>query len=178
MNEDKLIERADAPTDGRIATLYGLIRSIADFPKPFANDIAARAANNNAVPPDLSLMTKARHEGPAYVYSLLSGYQEQPAELVKKFPDAKTPSGLHYNPYFANLNIAMPAPLTDGGVTYGDGTKATVDQQAKDVAAFLTWTAEPKLEKRKQTGLAVLGFLIAATVLAYLSKKNIWANAH
>jgi ubiquinol-cytochrome c reductase cytochrome c1 subunit len=129
-------------------------------------------------PPDLSLITKSRHGGAAYVHSLLLGYQNQPAELLKKFPDAKTPEGLFYNPYFANLNIAMPAPLTDGGVTYGDGTKATVDQQAKDVAAFLTWTAEPKLEKRKQTGLAVLGFLLAATVLAYLSKKNIWANAH
>ncbi|WP_225205557.1 cytochrome c1 [Novosphingobium huizhouense] len=129
-------------------------------------------------PPDLSLITKARHEGPEYVYSLLTGYTDQPAELLKKFPDAKTPEGLHYNPYFANLNIAMPAPLTDGQVTYADGTKATVDQEAKDVAAFLTWTAEPKLEKRKQTGWAVLGFLLAATVLAYLAKKNVWANAH
>ena len=129
-------------------------------------------------PPDLSLITKARHDGPAYVYSLLTGYTEQPAELLKKFPDAKTPEGLHYNPYFPNLNLAMPAPLTDGGVTYADGTKATVDQQAKDIAAFLTWTAEPKLDKRKQTGWAVLGFLLAATVLAYLAKKNVWAGAH
>ena len=128
-------------------------------------------------PPDLSLITKARHEGPAYVYSLLTGYQDQPAELLKKFPDAKTPEGLHYNPYFANLNLAMPAPLTgDGQVTYSDGTPATVDQMSKDVAAFLTWTAEPKLDKRKQTGWAVLGFLLAATVLAYLSKKQVWSN--
>ncbi|WP_430323946.1 cytochrome c1, partial [Salmonella enterica] len=95
------------------------------------------------------LITKARHEGPEYVYSLLTGYAEQPAELLKKYPDAKTPDGLYYNPYFANLNIAMPAPLTtDGQVTYADGTKASVDQMAQDVAAFLTWTAEPKLEKR------------------------------
>jgi ubiquinol-cytochrome c reductase cytochrome c1 subunit len=147
------------------------------FPKPFANDIAARAANNNAVPPDLSLMTKARHEGPAYVYSLLTGYQNQPAELLKRFPDAKTGAGLHYNPYFANLNLAMAPPLTaEGQVSYGDGTKATVDQMSKDVAAFLVWTAEPKLDKRKQTGWPVLGFLLFATILGYLSYRNIWAE--
>jgi ubiquinol-cytochrome c reductase cytochrome c1 subunit len=145
------------------------------FPSPFANDIAARAANNNAVPPDLSLMTKARHDGPAYVYSLLTGFQEQPAELLRRFPDAKTGTGLYYNPYFANLNIAMAPPLSDGRVTYADGTPATVDQMAKDVAAFLTWTAEPTLIKRKQTGWAVLGFLLFATVLAWLAKQQIWA---
>jgi ubiquinol-cytochrome c reductase cytochrome c1 subunit len=145
------------------------------FPSPFANDIAARAANNNAVPPDLSLMTKARHDGPAYVYSVLTGYQEQPAELLREFPDAKTGTGLYYNPYFANLNIAMAPPLSDDRVTYADGTPATVDQMAKDVAAFLTWTAEPTLVKRKQTGWAVLVFLLFATVLAWLAKKQIWA---
>ncbi|SFF85537.1 ubiquinol-cytochrome c reductase cytochrome c1 subunit [Novosphingobium sp. CF614] len=147
------------------------------FPKPFANDIAARAANNNAVPPDLSLMTKARHDGAAYVYSLLTGFQAQPAALLKEFPDAKTPNGLHYNPYFANLNLAMAPPLTsEGQVTYGDGTKATVDQMSKDVSAFLIWTAEPSLEKRKQTGWAVLGFLLFATILGYMSYRNIWAG--
>jgi len=145
------------------------------FPSPFANDIAARAANNNAVPPDLSLMAKARHEGPAYIYSLLTGYQEQPAELLREFPDAKTGTGLYYNPYFANLNIAMAPPLTDGRVTYADGTQASVDQMAKDVAAFLQWTAEPTLDKRKQTGWAVFGFLLFATVLAWLAKKQVWA---
>ncbi|MBB4857932.1 ubiquinol-cytochrome c reductase cytochrome c1 subunit [Novosphingobium chloroacetimidivorans] len=145
------------------------------FPKPFANDIAARAANNNAVPPDLSLMTKARHDGGKYVYSLITGYQPQPAALLKEFPDAKTPPGLHYNPYFANLNLAMAPPLTsEGQVSYSDGTKSTVDQMAKDVASFLIWTAEPKLEKRKQTGWPVLGFLLFATVLGFLSYKNIW----
>jgi hypothetical protein len=92
------------------------------FPKPFANNVAAAAANNNAIPPDLSLMTKARHSGTAYVYSLLTGYQQQPAELLQKFPDVKTPAGLHYNPYFANLNLAMAPPLTaEGQVTYGEG---------------------------------------------------------
>ena len=129
------------------------------------------------VPPDLSLMTKSRHGGAAYVYSLLTGYQNQPAELLKQFPDAKTPEGLHYNPYFANLNLAMPAPITsEGQVTYSDGTKATVDQMSKDVSAFMVWTAEPKLDKRKQTGWPVLGFLLFASVLAYLAYRNIWAG--
>lgn len=147
------------------------------FPKPFANDIAARAANNNAVPPDLSLMTKARHDGAAYIHSLLTGYQNQPADLLKRFPDAKTPQGLHYNPYFANLNLAMAPPLTsEGQVSYGDGTKATVDQMATDVAAFLTWTAEPKLDKRKQTGWPVLGFLLFATILGYMAYRQVWAD--
>ncbi len=147
------------------------------FPSPYANEVAARAANNNALPPDLSLMAKARHDGAAYVYSLLTGYQAQPADLVKKFPDAKTPPGLHYNPYFPNLNIAMPAPLvSDGQVTYADGTNATVDQMSKDVAAFLVWTAEPKLESRHRTGVAVLIFLIIATALGYMAYRNVWAN--
>ena len=130
-------------------------------------------------PPDLSLITKARHGGAAYVHSLIMGYAAQPAELVAKFADAKTPEGLYYNPYFANLNIAMPPPLTaDGQVTYSDGTKATKDQMAKDVSAFLVWTAEPKLDKRKQTGWPVVLFLIFATGLAWMAKKQIWADQH
>ena len=162
-------------TTGEVNTRPGL--AVDYFPKPFANDVAARAANNNAIPPDLSLMTKARHDGSAYVYSLLIGYTEQPAELLKKFPESKTPENLHYNPYFANLNLAMASPLAgDGQVTYTDGTKSTVDQMAKDVAAFLTWTAEPTLDKRKQTGWPVLGFLLFATVLAYMSYRSIWAG--
>lgn len=163
------------PNTGEANTRPGLPTDY--FPKPFANDIAARAANNNAIPPDLSLMTKARHGGAAYVYSLLTGYQNQPAELLRQFPDAKTGPGLHYNPYFANLNLAMAPPLTgEGQVSYGDGTKATVDQMAKDVSAFLVWTAEPKLEKRNQTGWPVLGFLLFATVLGYMAYRNIWAD--
>ncbi len=146
------------------------------FPLAFPNDIAARAANNNAIPPDLSLMAKARHDGPRYIYSLLTGYQEQPAALLAKFPDTKTPTGLYYNPYFANLNIAMPPPLTDGAVTFADGSPSTREQMAKDVAAFLMWTAEPTLEKRNQTGWAVLGFLLFATILAWLAKQQVWAG--
>ena len=141
------------------------------------HEVAARAANNNALPPDLALMTKALHDGAAYIHSLLTGYQEQPAELLKKFPDSKTGVGLHYNPYFANLNIAMPPPLVaEGQVTYADGTKATVDQMAQDVAAFLVWTAEPKLENRHRTGVAVLIFLLIATTLGFLAYRNVWSG--
>jgi ubiquinol-cytochrome c reductase cytochrome c1 subunit len=149
------------------------------FPSPYANETAARAANNNALPPDLSLMAKARHDGGAYIYSLLTGYQSQPAELLKEFPSAKTPAGLYYNPYFANLNLAMPPPLTaEGQVTYAPGNpKPTVDQMAKDVSAFLVWTAEPNLQGRHKGGWAVLAFMIVATILAYLSYRNIWAEA-
>ncbi|MBN8831689.1 MAG: cytochrome c1, partial [Sphingomonadales bacterium] len=164
------------PKTGEMSTRPGLPAD--RFPLVYPNDVAARAANNNAVPPDLSLMAKARHDGPNYIHSLLTGYTTQPAELLKKFPDAKTPEGLHYNPYFANLNLAMAPPLTaEGQVTYGEGQpKPTVDQMAQDVSAFLMWAAEPKLEARKSTGVAVLFFLIIATVLAYMSYQNIWST--
>jgi ubiquinol-cytochrome c reductase cytochrome c1 subunit len=146
------------------------------FPNPYANEVAARAANNNAFPPDLSLITKARHHGPAYVYSLLTGYQNPPANLP---PEARPGQGLYFNPYFPNLNLAMPPPITaDGQVTYADGTNPTVDQMSKDVAAFLTWAAEPKLENRHRTGVAVLIFLLFATGLAWLSYRQIWADKH
>jgi len=149
------------------------------FPLAFANDVAARAANNNAVPPDLSLMAKARHDGTNYIYSLVGpdAYRAQPRELLAKFPDLKTPAGLHYNPYFANLNIAMPPPLTaDGQVTYTDGTKATRGQMAKDVAAFLTWTAEPNLEARHAAGLAALIFIAIFCFLAWGAYQNVWRD--
>ncbi len=145
------------------------------FPLVFANDVAARAANNNAVPPDLSLMTKARDDGSDYVYSLLTGYSAQPAELLRKFPQAKTPPGLHFNRYFATLNLAMAPPLTGTDqVQYQDGTRATVDQMAKDVAAFLTWTAEPNLETRHAAGAAAVLFLLIFTGLAWGAYRNIW----
>ncbi|MDB5707142.1 MAG: cytochrome [Sphingomonas bacterium] len=131
----------------------------------------------NGTPPDLSLITKARHEGPAYVHSLLTGYAEEPAALVTKFPDAKTPEGLFYNPYFANLNIAMPPPLTsEGQVQYLDGTKPTVDQMAKDVAAFLVWTAEPNLESRHAVGWPVVIFLLIFCFLAWGAYQNVWRD--
>ena len=148
------------------------------FPSPYANETAARAANNNALPPDLSLMAKAREGGEKYIYSLLTGYQNPPEKLLREFPATKPAPGLYYNPYFANLNIAMPPPITaDGQVTYADGTPATVDQMAKDVSAFLLWTAEPNLQSRHKSGIAVLAFLIIGTILGYLSYRNIWAEA-
>jgi ubiquinol-cytochrome c reductase cytochrome c1 subunit len=154
------------------------------LPDPYANETAARAANNNALPPDLSLMAKARHGGPEYIHALLTGYRDQAGfknekgvELLKEFPDAKTPASLHFNPYFANLNIAMPPPLAaDGQVTYADGTKATIDQMSADVSAFLLWAAEPKLENRHRTGVAVLIFLLIATVLGFMAYRNVWSG--
>ena len=166
------------PETGEAATRKPVLSD--KFPSPYANETAARAANNNAYPPDLSLMAKAREGGPAYIYSLLTGYQRQPADLLEKFPAAKTPQGLYYNPYFANLNIAMPPPFTaDGQVSYdGEGApQPTVDQMAKDVSAFLLWTAEPKLEARKRAGITALIFLIIATILGYFSYQNIWGAA-
>jgi len=163
------------PDTGEAATRKALPSD--HFPSPFLNETQARAANNNALPPDLSLISKAREGGAAYIYSLLTGYQNQPADLLHKFPDAKTPPNLHYNPYFANLNLAMPPPLTsEGQVSYADGTKPTVDQMARDVSAFLVWTAEPNLERRHAAGLSVAIFLLIASILAYLAKDNIWAD--
>jgi len=139
------------------------------FPPAFPNETAARAANNNAYPPDLSLITKARHQGPEYVRSLLMGYVDPPA-------GKEPPEGLNYNKYFSTLYIAMVAPLSDDQVTYNDGTKATVEQMATDVAAFLTWTAEPTLIERRRTGLAVVGFLAIMTVLSWFTYKAVWAD--
>jgi len=161
------------PDTGEPATRPGLPKDY--FPSPYPNDVAARAANNNALPPDLSLITKAREGGAPYIYSLLTGYRKVPANL----PEENRPgTGLHYNPYFANLNLAMAPPLTsEGQVTYGPGNpKPTVDQMAKDVSAFLVWTAEPKLENRLAVGWGALGFLLIFTVLTYLSYRQIWAG--
>ena len=163
------------PDTGEVSTRKGLPSD--RIPSPYLNETAARAANNNALPPDLSLMTKAREGAAAYVYSLLTGYQNPPAELVKRFPDAKPAANLHYNPYFANLNIAMPPPLKGGDVTFADGTPNTLHNEARDVAAFLVWTAEPRLAARHAAGLSVVIFLLFASILAYLAYRNIWAEA-
>lgn len=164
------------PDTGENTTRPGLPTDY--FPSPYPNNIAAAAANNNAIPPDLSLMTKARKDGVNYLYSLLTGYQSPPDELLEKYPDSAPAPGLHYNPYFKNLNLAMASPIvTDGQVTYADGApEPTISQMSQDVTAFLTWTAEPKMEHRKQTGTWFLVFLLFATILAYLSKKQIWSS--
>src|SRR3954471_20452106 len=168
------------PDTGEAATRKALPSD--HFPSPFANETAARAANNNALPPDLSLMTKAREGGASYVYSLLTGYANADTyrnEKGQALPaTAKPPQNLHFNPYFANLNLAMPPPLTSSGqVTYADGTKSTVDQMARDVAAFLVWTGEPNLESRHAAGLAVAVFLLFASILGYLAYQQIWHDA-
>ena len=150
------------------------------IPAPFPNEAAARNANGNALPPDLSLITKARHGGHAYVYSLLTGYQNPSTyrnHHGEALPaEARPGPGLHFNPYFPNLNLAMAPPLTDNQVTYADGTPATVDQMAQDVSAFLAWTAEPESDARKNMGFATLIFLLFGTILSYLAYQNVWAG--
>lgn len=131
------------------------------FPPPFPNENAARAANNGALPVDLSLIVKARENGLNYVYALLTGYGEEPPE------DLSLTAMQQYNPYFSGRRIVMPPPLFDGFVEYEDGTEATVGQMAEDVVAFLHWMAEPKLEERKQVGLKVLIFLGVFSALMY-----------
>jgi ubiquinol-cytochrome c reductase cytochrome c1 subunit len=139
------------------------------FAAPFANDNAARASNGGALPPDLSLIIKARHDGANYVYSILTGYEDAPADM-------KMGAGMNYNPYFPGGQIAMPAPLSDGRVTYQDGTEASKEQMAKDVVSFLQWAAEPEMEARKRMGIKVFGYLIIFTGLFYVAKKRIWKD--
>jgi ubiquinol-cytochrome c reductase cytochrome c1 subunit len=139
--------------------------------RPFPNDLAARAANNGALPPDLALITKAREGGADYIFALLNGYAPPPADI-------KMGQGMNYNLYFPGHQIAMPPPLSDGAVTYADGTKATVDQEAYDVANFLAWAAEPKLEERHLIGVKTVLFLIVLTALLYGVKRKIWAAVH
>jgi len=168
------------PDTGENSTRKALLSD--RFPSPYANETAARAANNNALPPDLSLIVEARDDGADYIYSLLTGYRNAATyrnEAGEPVPQENRPgTGLHFNPYFANLNIAMPPPIVSNGqVIYADGTNATVDQMAKDVSAFLRWTSEPNLERRHAAGWAVMIFLLVGTVLAYLAYRNIWATA-
>ena len=155
------------------------------FPSPYPNRIAAAAANGGAAPPDLSVMAKARHDGANYIYSLLSGYEDPPAGLTVN-------PGQYYNPYMAGDMtpfwsgdpdkvpeggfIAMPPVLNPDQVAYDDGTAATVDQMAKDVAAFIAWSSEPKATERKQAGMGVLAFLAIFTGLTYASYRKIWKN--
>ena len=138
------------------------------FVSPYPNEQAARAANGGAYPPDLSLIVKARPDGANYLHALLTGYVDAPA-------DKKVPDGMYYNKYYSGNLIGMPQPLYADGVEYADGTKATPDQMAKDVTAFLAWASEPELEKRKSLGVTVMLFLLLLTILSYLAMKQIWA---
>ena len=141
------------------------------IPGPFPNDQAARAANNGALPPDQSLIVKARAGGPDYVYGILTGYKEAPASF-------KMLEGMNYNEFFPGHQIAMPTPLSDNAVTFADGTPATVPQMAHDVVTFLTWAAEPRLEDRHRAGFKVTLFLVVAAGVFYAAKRKIWAAIH
>ena len=141
------------------------------FPSPFPNDNAARAANNGALPPDLSLLAKARVGGEDYLYAFLTGFEEPP-EGVNLMP------GMNYNKYFPGHQVGMPNILQPDGVSYADGTKATVEQQAKDVSVFLTFAAEPHLDARKQMGVKVILFLIVLAGLMYATKRKLWSTLH
>ncbi|HEX7968412.1 MAG TPA: cytochrome c1 [Stellaceae bacterium] len=141
------------------------------FVAPFPNEQAARAALNGALPPDLSLIVKARADGPDYVFSLLNGYSDPP-------PGFKLGDGMYYNKYFPGHQIAMPPPLAGNDVTYADGTKPELPQEAYDVVTFLTWASEPTMEERKYTGAKVLIFLLAMTGVLYGAKRKIWSDVH
>jgi len=154
-DEGEMFERPGMPAD--------------QFVSPYPNMNAARAANGGAYPPDLSLMTKARVGGANYLYSLIVGYKEPPADINIR-------DGLYYNKYYSGNLIAMPQPLYGDDVTYADGTEATIEQMAADVTEFLAWSAEPEMEVRKRTGIAAVTFLLIMSVLSYLAKQQIWAN--
>ena len=136
------------------------------FPAPFANRKAAEAANNGAYPPDLSLMTKARHGGADYVKAILMGYAEAPQGFTLA-------SGQHYNRFMSGHRIAMPAPLGDGFVDYKDGSPKTLDQYSSDISAFLTWTAEPYMIERKRMGLRVMLYVGIMTLIFYLNYRAV-----
>ncbi|HEX3755623.1 MAG TPA: cytochrome c1 [Rhizomicrobium sp.] len=142
------------------------------FPPPFPNEEAARAANSGALPPDLSMVVKAREGGPQYVYSIITGFHQTPPAGFK------VTANKYYNPYFEGWNISMPPPLNANSVTYSDGTKATVDQEAHDVATFLSWASDPKMEERKQMGFGVIAFLVVLAGILFVAYRRVWADAH
>jgi ubiquinol-cytochrome c reductase cytochrome c1 subunit len=141
------------------------------FKSPFANDIAARAANNGALPPDLSLIVNAREGGPNYVYGILTGFAQPPAGF-------KMQDGMNYNAVFPGHQIAMPQPLQDGTVEYTDGTPNNLNHEAHDVVTFLSWAANPETVERKQIGVRVILFLVFMTGLTYAVKRKVWSDVH
>ncbi|MDD9900524.1 MAG: cytochrome c1 [Alphaproteobacteria bacterium] len=141
------------------------------FVKPFANDKAARAVNNGAMPPDLSLIIKARHNGEDYLYALLTGYEDVP-EGEEMLP------GQYYNKYFPGHKLSMAPPLVDGLVTYSDGTSASLEQASRDVTQFLAWASEPYQDERKQMGVKVILYLLIFAGILYAVKKKVWSDVH
>jgi len=142
------------------------------FPPPFPNENAARAANGGALPPDLSLIVKARAGGPNYVYSILTGFKEPVPPGFKVTPNK------YFNPYFQGWNISMPPPLTDGQVNFVDGHPNKIADEAYAVVNFLSWASEPHLDDRHRIGVGVMIFLIVLSGLLYLSYRQIWKDAH
>jgi ubiquinol-cytochrome c reductase cytochrome c1 subunit len=142
------------------------------FVAPFANEQLARATLNGALPPDLSLIVKAREGGADYIAALLTGYKDPPPAGVK------LSDNMMYDDYFPGHQIGMPPPLAGDDVKYGDGTKPTMRQEAADVATFLAWAAEPTMEERKRTGAKVIIFLLAMTIVLYAAKRQVWASVH
>jgi ubiquinol-cytochrome c reductase cytochrome c1 subunit len=141
------------------------------FRSPYANDKAGRASNNGALPPDFSVIVKAREGGADYIHALLTGYADAPAGM-------KIGDGLYYNKAFPGHQIAMPPPLSDDRVTYTDGTKATLDQEARDITTFLAYMANPEMESRKRMGIRAVLFLTLLTGLTYAVKRKVWADVH
>ena len=141
------------------------------FKSPFANPTAARAANNGALPPDLSLIVNAREGGADYVYGILTGFAQAPSGF-------KMQDGMNYNKMFPGHQIAMPQPLQDGTVEYTDGTGTSLDQEAHDVVTFLSWAANPELVERKQIGVRVILFLVFMTGITYAVKRRLWSDVH
>ena len=139
------------------------------FRRPFANEQAARAANNGAYPPDLSVMVKARKDGADYMHALLTGYRDPPAGF-------NLMDGMNYNAYFPGYQIAMPNVLNPGQVEFADGTEASVANMARDVTTFLAWAAEPELEQRRAMGVRIIIFLIILGGLTYAVKRKVWAD--
>ena len=160
----------EGPDDfGDMFERAGLPRDV--LPAPYPNDNAARAANGGALPPDLSLIVKARSGGADYIYSLLVGYQPTPQGMEMR-------AGLHYNPYMPGGRIAMPPPLFEDLVEYSDGTPASIDQMAQDVTHFMHWTAEPELEERHRIGFMVMIYLAIFATLMYFTMRKVWAEQH
>ena len=138
------------------------------FPSPFPNEQAARAANGGALPPDFSVLVSARENGPRYIYSFLTSFNEEPPEGFA------LRDGMNYNPVFPGAQTAMPPPLFEGVVEYSDGTKATVEQMAHDVVTFMAWAADPKMEARKRLGWMVMIYLFIFALLMYGTYKAVW----
>ncbi|XP_024118639.1 cytochrome c1, heme protein, mitochondrial [Oryzias melastigma] len=161
------VEVVDGPDEnGEMFTRPGKLSDY--FPKPYANPEAARAANNGALPPDLSYIVNARHGGEDYVFSLLTGYCDPPAGVTVR-------EGLYYNPYFPGQAIGMAPPIYNEILEYDDGTPATMSQVAKDVCTFLRWAAEPEHDQRKRMGLKLLMGSAILVPLLYYMKRHRWS---